>query len=769
MVVRAVIGALLLVMVASAPGWSQRRASGVPQPLPGAVTVTGVRVEGTQRIDPDTVRSYAGIRVGDSVDSDRLDQALRSLFATGLFQDVFVGMEASAVLVRVVENPIINRVQFEGNRRINDETLNAEVTARPRTVYTRTRIQNDVRRILEVYRRSGRFAATVEPRIIQLPQNRVDLAFEIREGAITGVNRVNFVGNRRFSDGRLREVIRTRETRWWRFLSTDDSYDPDRVAFDRELLRRHYLQSGYADFRVVSSVAELAPDREGFFITFTMDEGERYRFGNIEVVSALRDLNVDQLRRRVLTRQGAWYNADLLEQTLNALTEAAGDLGYAFVEVRPRVDRDRDNRTISVTFEIQEGQRVYVDRINIVGNVRTIDRVIRREMRLAEGDAFNATLLRRSRERIRGLSFFERVEVSNAPGETPDRTTVTVEVQERSTGELSFGIGFSTNDGPLGDVSIRERNFLGRGQDLRLSGTISGRRQQVDFSFTEPYFMDRNILAGIDIFRVERDFRRESDYRQQSTGFGLRMAYALGERLTQQWRYTLRNDRIFDVGTFASAFVREQQGSALQSLVGTDLIYDRRDDRQDPTDGYYLRLSLDVAGAGGDVRFGRARVQAGYFYPVADGWILSVTGEAAVIHGIGQSVRLQDRFFLGGDSLRGFRNAGAGPRDSATRNSLGGNQMAAATVELSFPTPMPREFGVRGLIFTDIGWLTGVDRTAATATSLLNDTGSVRVSVGFGINWRSPFGPIRVSMARAIVKEPFDILETFRFGFGTRF
>ncbi len=738
----------------------------VPTPLP-SITVREVQVEGAQRIDPETVRSYAGVRAGDQIDSDKVDQALRTLFATGLFQDVNVTIQGANVVIRVVENPIINRIQFEGNRRVSDEVLNGETQLRARHVYTRTRVQNDVRRILEVYRRSGRFAATVEPKVIQLPENRVDLVFEIQEGATTGVSRITFVGNQNFSENRLKEAIRTRESRWYRLLSIDDNYDPDRVAFDRELLRRFYLSQGYADFRVVSSVAELSPDRTGFFITFTVEEGERYKFGTINVVSQIRTLNADDLRTRVISTEGDWYNADQVEATVNALTEAAGDLGFAFVEIRPRVERNRDEKTISITYEIQEGPRVYVDRINIVGNVRTLDRVVRREMRLAEGDAFNTSKLRRSRQRIRNLGFFERVEVTNVPADAPDRTTVNVEVQERSTGELSFGVGFSTADGLLGDVSVRERNFLGRGQDLRLAFTIAQRRQQIDLSFTEPYFLDRNIVAGFDIFRVERDFKNQSDYKSRSTGFGLRMGYALTEFLSQNLRYRLSYDEIFDVGTNASPIIVAQPGQTLTSLIGTDLVYDRRDDRLDPTSGYFIRTSFDFAGVGGDSRFIRTRLAGGYYYPFWEGWVGSVTGELGYIRGLGQDVLIQNRYFVGGDNLRGFATSGIGPRDAISGNALGGNRYATTSLEVQFPTPVPPEFGIRGLVFADVGWLNTLDGQMAGV--VVNDSNAIRLSIGAGLNWRSPFGPVRVSVGRALLKEPFDRTETFRFGFGSRF
>ncbi|MDC0033477.1 outer membrane protein assembly factor BamA [Alphaproteobacteria bacterium] len=455
------------------------------------VKVTEIIVEGSQRIEPETVRSYVSLRKGDPITPKVMDDSLKKLFATGLFADVVVRQQGTAVVVRIVENPIINRIAFEGNKRINDKILKDEVILRPRVVYTRSRVQVDVQRLINVYQRSGRFAATVEPKVIQLPQNRVDLVFEIKEGPLTEIRRINFVGNQRFNDSKLRDLIRTKESIWYRFLTTDDNYDPDRLTFDRELLRRFYLSKGFADFRVVSAVAELAPNREGFFITFTIEEGERYRFGKIDIVASLRDLNAGQLRQHVKVKEGGWYNADFVEDVISKLTDVVGTLGFAFVDIRPQVARDRKERKINLTFRIQEGPRVFLERINIKGNVRTIDAVIRREMPLVEGDAFNTSKVRRARKRIRDLGFFEKVEVTNAPGSAPDKSLINVKVAEKSTGEISFGAGFSSEVGVLGDIGIRERNLLGRGQDLFLKMSLSAKASQIDLKFTEPYFMGR--------------------------------------------------------------------------------------------------------------------------------------------------------------------------------------------------------------------------------------------------------------------------------------
>ncbi len=739
-------------------------AQGVP-----AEPIEQVRVEGTQRIEPSTVVSFLTIRAGEPLTQEALDASLKALFATGLFADVVLRREENTLVVEVVENPIINRISFEGNSRIDDEVLAAEVQLRPRVVFTRTRVQNDVARLLELYRRSGRFAATVEPKVVQLPQNRVDLIFEIEEGPLTGVQRISFIGNNAFSDAELRDIVQTEESRFWKIFASEDTYDPDRLAFDRELLRRFYLSEGYADFRVVSGVAELTPDREDFFITFTLDEGERYKFGDIEVVSLLPNLEPSALEGELTTAPDDWYSSEAVEVSINNLTEAAGDLQFAFVDVQPIVSRNREERLINVTYQLNEGPRVFVERIDITGNVRTVDRVIRREFELVEGDPFSNSKLRQSETQVRNLGYFERVEVSSVPGSTADRTVVEVDVEEQSTGEFSIGAGFSSSDGPLGDVSLRERNLLGRGQDLRLSATISGRTQELDLSFTEPFFLERDLSAGFDVFRISRDNQDESSFDELATGLGLRLGYPLSERLRQIVRYRLAFREISEVGEDASLFIQEQEGETLTSAVSHQLTYDQLDSRIQPTDGYILRFGNEIAGLGGDVRYLESTIGGSIFFPVLEQTVLSLSAEGGYIVGLGDDVRINDRFFVGGNNLRGFDTSGIGPRDE-NGDALGGNRFVAGSVELSFPVGLPEELGVRGRTFTDFGTLSEVDLISEeTAEEPILEEGSFRVSVGAGVSWSSPFGPIRVDFAVPIVSEEFDEEENFRFSFGTSF
>jgi outer membrane protein insertion porin family len=756
---RGLIGLLALLGAAICPSLPS-----AAQGTPGFVQV--ISVEGNKRIEADTVRSYLSIGIGDSFDPVLINDSLKSLFATGLFADVNMRRQGRTLIVSVVENPIINRLAFEGNRRIKDDVLSGEVQLRPRVVYTRTKVQNDVARILEIYRRSGRFAAIVEPKVIQLKQNRVDIIFEINEGEVTGIRKINFVGNKRFSDGDLREAIQTKETRWYRFLTSDDTYDPDRLTFDRELLRRFYLKRGYADFRVASAVAELSRDRKNFFVTFTVEEGARYRLRETLLESSLKDLSVDELKANVSTEVGDWYNADKVEESIQQLTDAIGSLGYAFVEIRPRLDIDRDDRSISLTFEITEGPRVYVERIDIHGNFRTLDEVVRREFRLAEGDAFNTAKIRRSRQKIRNLGFFEKVEITNREGSASDTTIVDVDVAEQATGELSFGAGFSSLDGPLADVSIRERNLLGRGQDLLTRFTLAGRRQEIELQFTEPYFLDKELSAGFDVFNRETDQQSESSFDEDSIGAGVRMGYAITDFLGHTLRYGLRRDKIEDVDDDASRFIRDQEGTTVTSLVGHSLLYDKRDNRFEPTEGYFLRLSNDLAGLGGDQEYLRSRVGGGTFYSFSEKVIGSLTGETGYIFGLGQDLRISDRFFVGGQNLRGFGTAGVGPRDSASDDALGGNVFLTSTADVSVPLGLPSEFNIKGSVFTDVGTLFDVDDDGS---EVEGDDFSLRASVGMGLTYVSPLGPIRVDYAIPVLREDFDEKESFRFSFGTRF
>ncbi|MEO5365330.1 MAG: outer membrane protein assembly factor BamA [Magnetococcus sp. WYHC-3] len=725
-----------------------------------------IRIEGEERIEEETIRSYIDLQPGDPMNRETMDAALKSLFATGLFADVTLSQRGSALEVFVMENPIINQIAFEGNDKLKDDELLAEIQLRPRQVFTRTRVQSDVSRVYQIYRRNGRFSVSIEPKIIKLDQNRVNLVFEIEEGDVTTVESIRFVGNERFDDDQLRGEISTKEDAWYRFITTDDRYDPDRLAYDQELLRKFYLAHGYADFRVLSATAELSEDKDSFYITVTVEEGERYRVGKIAINSQIPNFDANVLTPEISFESGDWYNADLVQESVDKLTDKLGDMQYAFVEVEPGVNRNREDKIVDLSFNIAETPRVFVERIDVNGNVRTLDKVVRREIELVEGDPFNKSKLAKSEKNIRDLDFFENVAVETKPGSAPDKTVVDVAVSEKSTGELSIGAGFSTQDGPLADFRIRERNFLGKGQDLTLGTVLAGKRSEFEVSFTEPYFLGRDLSAGVDAYHITRDYQDESSYDQRRSGGGFRFGYPLSERWRQSFGYHIERNEIRNVQADASRFIRDQEGQRDTSAVTQRLTYDSRDSTLFPTEGTMYWFETEIAGLGGDAQYISGKTGASYYYPVTKNVVLNALGEVGAMEGFGdEDVKINERFYMGGSTLRGFATAGVGPRDITTSDALGGQYFYRGTLETSFPLGLPDELGVLGHAFTDAGTLTELDDVGPE----IRDEASLRASAGLGVSWRSPFGPVRADFAMPLAEEEFDRTEVFRFNFGTRF
>jgi outer membrane protein insertion porin family len=781
---------LFLLLAISVPAMSALHIATAEIAAAQSFIVRDIRVTGNRRVEPETVRSYMTLSVGDAYDPGKVDQSLKALFATGLFADVRIDREGNALVVTVVENPVINQVAFEGNSEVDTATLQSEVQLKPRSVYTRARALGDVQRILDVYRRQGRFAASVEPKIIELEQNRVNLVFEITEGAATKVKGINFIGNRAFSDSQLRDIISTTESGWFDFLKGTSIYDPDRLSLDRELLRQYYLKNGYADAQVLTANAELVPDGTGFFITFAVDEGELYSFGNVRIESNLPEVRVDVLQGELLTNSGDVYNASNIEKTVERLTLLVSEQGFAFGRVRPRAERHADTRTIDITYVIDEGPRVYIERINISGNLRTKDYVIRREFQLAEGDAYNPLLVDRAKKRLQNMGFFKSVEVKRRPGSAPDRVLLDVEVTEQPTGELSFGAGYSTSEGVIGDISISERNLLGNGQFLRLKVGGSMQRFQVDLSFTEPRFLDRNIAAGFDLFFKDVDQMRESSFKSRKQGGSLRLGFPLSEQIWLNTSYTLSFDDIYEIDENRASFaIREAQGGALTSAVGTSISYDTRNHPRNPNRGIFVQLGTDFAGVGGDVRYVRLQGEGRAYYPITE----KITFVGRVIGGHiegwgGDDVRLLDLYYKGGETVRGFYRGGFGPRDLLTNDSLGGQTFWAATAEVRFPLPLiPDELGMQGAVFADAGSLFGAGGFAKSNNNqcgpdgkplpggdpltgvCLADDATIRSSVGVGLLWNSPLGPLRLDYAYVLTREKYDETQSIRFGASTKF
>jgi outer membrane protein insertion porin family len=806
---------LMLALAALSPVVAMGDAAWVSGAAMAQGVIKSIEVAGNRRVEPETVRSYLQISPGQSYSAAKGDASIKALFATGLFSDVKVEPQGSTLLVTVTENPVINQVAFEGNSEVDTAALTAEVQLKPRSVFTRSKAQSDVQRILDVYRRQGRFAASVEPKIIELEQDRVNLVFEITEGGATKVKGINFVGNHAFSDGQLRDIISTTQSGWFDFLKGTSIYDPDRMSLDRELVRQYYLKNGYADATVTSGNAELDPDGTGFIITFAVEEGELYNFGAVGIESSLAEVPGDAYSGELLTASGDVYNASLIDKSTEKLTLAIAEKGYAFARVRPRAIPDLTSHTIAISYVVDEGPHIYIERININGNERTKDYVIRREFRLAEGDAYNPLMVDRAKKRLDGLGLFKTVDVKRRPGSAQDRVVLDVDLVETSTGELSFGAGFSSSEGVIGDVSITERNLLGNGQFLRLKLAGSIDRMQIDLSFTEPRFLDRNLSAGFDLYHKEIDQTSQSGFKQRKTGGQLRLGFPLAENLWMQTNYGLSRDQIYDVKPTASLAVREacgfksnfvarkddpktpadeslifddagscQDGAYFTSLLGTTLTYDARNHPKTPTRGFYLQLNDEFAGLGGDVNYWKVEGEGRAYYPVTE----KITLIGRVIGGHiegwgGDDVKLLDSYFKGGETVRGFQRAGYGPRDLNTQDALGGTTYWAATAELRFPIPfIPDDLGISAAVFADAGSLFDVagggktnqscgvkDKAGNFSGVCLSDENTIRSSVGASLMWNSPVGPLRMDYAEVLTKGSADREQKFRFGASTKF
>ena len=851
---RARHAAILLIgcAVLPAPALAQRGAQPIPAaPAPNVAPPTAggivrsIEVRGAERVEPETVRSYVDLKIGGAYDREKLDVVLKALYDTDLFADVTIRDEANgAIVIEIRENPVVNRIIFEGNKRLKEDKLTKEVRLAARQVFTRSKAAADVGRIVELYKRSGRFAAQVEPKLVQLEQNRVDVVFEIREGARSKVRQINIIGNTKFSESKIRRAFATKQARPFRIFSSNDTYDPDRLSYDQQKLKQFYLTNGYADFRVVSAVAELTPDSKDFIITYVVDEGERYHFGDIELESKVRDIKPEKFKYLLKEKKGDWYNAQKVEDTINALTETAGLLGYAFADVRPRFDRDKVKRVMNINFVLGEAPRVYIERIDINGNTITKDKVVRREFRLGEGDAFNSYLVKRSRDRIQSLGFFqEKLEIAQKPGSGPDKVVLEANLEEKPTGELQLSAGFSSLEQFLINASIKQRNFLGLGDELRASVNYSSYATSIELGVTDPYFLGRNIAVGADVFRRDlSSFRysginrqdRNTTYQQITTGFQIRAGSAITEFLAAQVRYGLSQENVTldrslyytdlaippaTVGDgipgnspndrcdplIAGRYLCDAIGNRLTSSIGYSIAYDSLNNRQRPSAGQRFTFSQDFAGLGGDVKYLRSRTDYVRYKNLGAGFIANFQLEGGYITPFsGDQIRLTDRFYVGQPRLRGFDIRGIGPRivrraraagcnladpttncallpgkSNRTDDSIGGEIYYLGHVEVEIPLGTgARELGLRPSTFIDFGGLgktnfnpiTGLIRNNNSFDeSYEGDSLSPRLSVGAGVSWNSPFGPFRIDLAKALLKQRGDNTTLFQFNVGGQF
>lgn len=734
-----------------------------------ATTVQSITVTGNQRLEAQTILSYLRLRVGQTYDRATLDQALKDLASTELFREYQITDNNGALTIQVVENPVINRVILEGNKRLKEDKIRPEIKMSPRQIYTRSKVRADVARIIELYKRQGRFAATVEPKMVTLDQNRVDVVFEIDEGPKSKVRSINIIGNEKFSDGELKGEMATKESKLTTILSSNTSYDPDRLAYDQQKLRLFYLQNGYADFRVISAVAELTSNKQDFIITYVVEEGERYKFGDIGVESQIRDFRPEALKALLPMKEGDWYDAKLVEDTVESLSETAGLFGYAFADINPEFRRDPETRTMAITFNVGESPRTYVERIDVNGNTLTHDKVVRREFRLNEGDAFNSFGVKRTENRINSLGFFqERLEIERKEGSAPDRIILETNVEEKPTGELSLSAGFSSIENFLLQGSIRQRNFRGLGQQLQASVNYSSYSKSVELGFTEPYLFDRNISVGGSVYR--RDLNsfnfinndRRTTFEQVTTGFQLNAGVPLTEFLSFFGRYSLNYDDVsLDRSLYffgndcdplvAGRYLCDAIGKRTTSLVGYTLAFDNRDNRLRPTRGESLSLSQDFAGLGGSVKYVRTRAAGSKHFNLGSRFILNISAEGGYIHPFGgrptptsDKVRLTDRFFLGEPQMRGFDIRGVGPRvvrypnvdltdpanpilntDSNQRidDALGGRAYYMGRLEIDIPLGTgAKEMGLRPSVFLDVGSVFSIRRPTLTTLEDFRDT-----------------------------------------------
>ncbi len=729
--------------------------------------IKDIAVTGNERVEESTVESYLPLRVGDAYRAQDLSAALRALYATGLFGNVELGFDAGTLTVDVVENPLVNRIAFEGNKKLHEDRLEEVISLRPRGIYTAAKVQQDVQEILSLYRRRGRFATEVNPQLIERDQNRVDVVFSIEEGPKTRVERISFVGNSRFSDPDLRTIVQTDESAWWRFLSQSDTYDPQLMELDKEMLRRHYVEHGYADFQVVSAVAELTPEQDAFILTYTINEGPRYDFGKIgvQVNANDPDLAAESVQAEVTLEEGQIYNAKRVEENIDSIISFLGNHGFAFLDVTPEVVRDEVNRTIDLTFNVNPGPRVYVAKIDIEGNNRTRDEVIRRELRLHEGDAFSATKLQRSEDRVRRLDFFETVEVERSEGTEADRLNLAVKVAEKSTGELNLGAGYSSYEGALATASLQERNFLGRGQRVGVSFSLSEVRQNYNLNFIEPWFLNQELAAGVNLFNDEQDFSDESNFDLSVFGGGASLGWPTGEFTRNTLRLRYAETEIQDVKSDASTLVQREEGTRSGISLHNTWGIDTRDHVLTPTRGYRAAWDVGYSGFGSDIDYLSSQVSGAVYRELAEGYVFSVGARAGAIEALNDRLPIYDHFSLGGASLRGFDRRGVGPRDRLTKDALGGKYLLANNVELTFPLGGLRDLGVHGILFSDGGIVTEFDD----ANSDVVDTTTYRVSVGTGIYWQSPMGPLRFEFGVPVNKADEDRSKTFSFSVGTRF
>jgi len=752
-----------------------------------AAVVSRVEVRGNSRVDAETVRNYIKIKPGKSFSSADVDDAVKALFGTGLFSDVQINQVGSALVVTVSEYKVVNQVLFQGNKKLKDAQLSNTVQLKPRGAFSQAALDADVETIKAAYSHIGRDDATVSGQVMDLGENRVNVVFNINEGDRTKIAAINFIGNHAYSSRRLSDVINTKRSNMLSFLLRDDVFDEEKLKADEELLRRFYYNHGYADFQVVSAFGQLDEATNAYTVNITVEEGERYTFGDVSVDSSIPEVDANALQSVVESHKGDVYSAKDVEDSIVALTERVAGQGYAFAQVTPRGDRNFENHTISVTYTIDQGPKAYVERIEIRGNTRTRDYVIRREFDVSEGDAFNQVLIQRAKKRLEKLDYFEKVDISTAPGSEPDQVVLVVNVVEKSTGQFTIGAGYSTGGdtpGPSISGGISERNFLGRGQYISISAGGGKHSRDYSFSFTEPYFLGRRIAAGFDIFRSTREY--DNEYNSQTTGATVRFGLPITDNISTQLAYNISQEKYelnddCDDGhgnptcNISQAIVDGiEQSPWLKSSVSGGITYNTIDDPKNPHYGIFANVGAEFAGLGGEAKFYKFTARASVYQTLSEELdIVGVlSGGAGYISSYGSDpLRIFDNFENNDRMIRGFEYNGIGPvasRSGGGYDHVGGTTYFNASAEAQFPLPMvPESLGLRGAVFADAATLYGTELESGVKPG--SDDMNWRASAGIGLMWASPFGPLRIDYAIPLAKEKTDDTQEFNFGISTRF
>ena len=723
-----------------------------------------IKVKGNIRLDPTVIIRDSKINDYDFLDQKAFSNIIKNLYATGYFSDVKITENKQNIFISIKENPIIDNIAFEGNKEINDETILSEISLRAKKVFSSSKVKSDILKIQNLYKRLGFFSTFIDAKIINLGQNRINLVFEINEGLEAKIKKINFIGNKEFSDSTLSDVIFSEQTRWYKFWGSSDKFDQDRIDYDKDLLKKYYYDNGYIDFRVISANSQLVMDRKNFVINFKVFEGSRYMIEEINIEITNKELNNISFNDLISSEENDWFSSKLVERDIDKITEKSSDYGYAFVDVRPKIRKNKNGKVI-LTYVIEESEKIFVERINIRGNSKTHDKVIRREIQFSEGDAFNLSKIKKSERNLNKLGLFNKVELNYDPLPRSNKTNIDIEIEEASTGEFSVGAGFSSLDGALANVGIKESNLFGEGRELSLALGISTRKSNIDLKYTEPFFLGKNIATGIDIFNIRNNMKTYSGYKHNMIGFKLRAGYEIIDDLRHFSSYTLRRDKIHDIDPATSIYIRSQEGKNVTSAIGQALQYDNLNDRLNPTDGYRLRFDIDYFGLGGDSNHIATELAFAKFTKLFETTFVANFIEVGYIEPLDDQVKINDRFIFTGERIRGFKNAGVGPRDVSTTDALGGEKYIISRNELNFPLGLPEDLGVGGLIFGDIGTLF---KASETGTNVRDDI-KFRASAGIGISWQSPFGPVKIYLSKAFLKESFDKVETFRFSFGTTY